>query len=399
MSLIHPDDARAQLLSSVKQLSHEEIYFADAAGRTTAKQVVARLTQPPFPASAMDGWAVRYNDLPGPFAITGQSAAGHPFQGELSKGQTVRIFTGAVMPAGADTVIVQEEVSATADSATLIGEGPPHIGAHVRAAGQDFSQDQPLIPAGTRLTARHLGLLAASGNNRVSVHARPRVTLIATGDELVPAGHRPGAGQIVNAAGPMLSALLTAAGADVSDLGILPDQRDQIAAALTKAKADLIITVGGASVGDHDLIIPVLNDLGATLDFWKIAMRPGKPLIAGHLGNTHILGLPGNPVSAYVCALLFAWPLIHAIAGLATTLPIIHAQLSAPLPANGNRRDHLRATRQPDGSLQPAPTQDSAQLALLAMADVLILREAFAPAAQSGDIVAAIPLDMFSYVA
>lgn len=399
MSLLHPDAARNRLLAGIKNLPPEIIPLEQAAGRSTASAVTARLTQPPFNASAMDGWAVRYADLPGPWRIIGTSAAGHPFDGELKAGEAVRIFTGAPVPKGANTIIVQEEMAASAGNVRLTGEGPPHDGAHIRKSGQDFHAGQALLPANTRLTARHIGLIAASGHGSVSVLARPRVALLATGDELVPPGATPGPGQIVNAGSTMLAALFTAAGASVENLGILPDDHAAIRSALSAAQADLIVTIGGASVGDHDLIMPVLTELGASLDFWKIAMRPGKPLIAGSLGNIRILGLPGNPVSAYVCALLFAWPLIRALAGKPTSLQISQARLSAALPATGNRRDYLRAMLQADGTVQPAATQDSAQLAQLAAANALIVREAHAPAAQSGETVDVIALDMFSDVA
>lgn len=407
MSLLHPDKARARLLAGVQPLPPQSVPLAHASGRITAQAIAARLTQPPFAASAMDGWAVRFADRPGPWRIIGTSAAGHPFAGMLHSGEAVRIFTGAPVPDGADTVIVQEEMAADATGVSLTGEGPPHQGAHIRKAGQDFAAGQTLIPAHTRLTARHIGLLAASGHGSVAVSPRPRVALLSTGDELVAPGQTPGPGQIVNAGSVMLAALLTAAGADVIEAAILPDQCSAIAAAISSAvsdtapagRADIIITIGGASVGDHDLIIPVLTDLGAGLDFWKIAMRPGKPLIAGALGTTRILGLPGNPVSAYVCALLFAWPLIRTMAGLEASPPMAKARLAAPIAATGNRRDHLRARRLPDGSLEPAPTQDSAQLAHLAAAHALIVREPHAPPAQSGEMVDAIMLDMFSDVA
>ncbi|MBB6228835.1 molybdopterin molybdotransferase [Polymorphobacter multimanifer] len=399
MSLLHPDEALARLLASAGPLGTETLLLAVAAGRIAAEPVHARLTQPPFAASAMDGWAVRWADMPGPFRIIGESAAGHGFAGHIGTGETVRIFTGAPLPAGADTVIVQEEVHREGQIAILSGEGPPTIGAHIRKAGQDFAEGSSVITQGTRLTARHLGLLAAAGHGSVRVLRRPRVTLIATGDELVPPGTRPGPGQIISSNGVMLAALFTAAGAHVTDLGIIPDDSSAIAAGISGTEADLIVTIGGASVGDHDLIIPVLQGLGATLDFWKIAMRPGKPLIAGALGSTRILGLPGNPVSAYVCALLFGWPLVRALGGRATELPTIRAPLAVALPASGNRRDHLRAWLLPDGSVQPAPAQDSAQLAALAQAEVLIIREAHAPPAETGETVTCIALDMFSDVA
>jgi molybdopterin molybdotransferase len=347
----------------------------------------------------MDGWAVRWDDMPGPFHIIGESAAGHGFPGRVESGESVRIFTGAPLPTGADTVIVQEEVRREGAMAVLVGEGPLGVGAHIRNAGQDFVEGALIATAGLHLGARHLGLLAAAGHGAVSVFRRPRITLIATGDELVPPGALPGPGQIVSANGVMLASLFSAAGAEVTDRGILPDNSTAIAAAITTAEADLIVTIGGASVGDHDLIIPVLRDLGASLDFWKIAVRPGKPLIAGQIGQARILGLPGNPVSAYVCALLFGWPLVRMLGGRPTTLPTVEAALASGIAATGNRRDHLRAHRLADGRVLPAPTQDSAQLARLAEADLLIIREAHAPSAEPGETVTCIALDMFSDVA
>jgi molybdopterin molybdotransferase len=312
-------------------------------------------------------------------------------------GTAVRIFTGAPLPPGADTVVVQEDVAPDGATATLIGDGPPHVGAHVRAAGQDFAAGTPLLRAGERLTPPRLGLLAAAGHAVVTVVRRPRVCLIATGDELVQPGVTPGPDQIVSSNPTMLAALFTAAGAQVIDPGIIPDRREALAAALHAADADIIITIGGASVGDHDLVVPVLRNLGAEIDFWKIAMRPGKPMLAGRLGAARVIGLPGNPVSAYVCALLFAVPLIARLGGRSVALPEQLLPLAAALPANGNRRDHLRARRTPNGALAFA-SQDSARLGVLAAAELLIVREIGAPAAAAGDIVRCIALDMFSPV-
>jgi molybdopterin molybdotransferase len=399
MALLPVDTALAQLLADAAPLPSETISIGKANGRVLASDVTARLTQPPFDASAMDGYAVRWADLPGPWRIIGESAAGHGFGDAMTDGTAVRIFTGAPLPPGADTVVVQEDVQRLGDIAHLTGEGPPHLGAHVRVAGQDFRANAPLLLAGERLTPPRLGLLAAAGHGSVEVVRRPRVCLIATGDELVIPGVTPGPDQIVSSNPVMLRALFEAAGAIVVDPGIVPDRRDALVAALANAatEADIIITIGGASVGDHDLVVPVLRDIGADIDFWKIAMRPGKPMLAGRLGQARVIGLPGNPVSAFVCALLFAVPLVARLGGrvtpaLETTLP-----LAAPLPANGNRRDHLRAKRTADGAL-PFEAQDSARLGVLANADLLIVREIGAPAAAAGDLVHCIALDMFSPV-
>lgn len=401
MSLMHPDEARDRLLDGVLPLPAELVPLAACGGRVLAEALLAQLTQPPFPASAMDGWAVRFEDMPGPFRIIGASSAGRPFAGRLGPGETVRIFTGAVLPEGSDTVIVQEEVTATETDAVLTGEGPPGRGAHVRPRGQDFAEGQALVAAGVQLTARHLGLAAAAGHGALAVHRRPRVTLLATGDELVPPGQTPGPGQIISSNGVMLAALLAQSGAQVRDLGILPDRRAVIAQALgaAAAESDLLITIGGASVGDHDLIVPALSDLGAALDFWKIALRPGKPLIAGRLGETRVLGLPGNPVSAYVCALLFAGPLLRRLGGLDPAIPMVMRPLADGLPATGPRRDHLRARLLADGRVEAFLAQDSAHLARLAAADVLVVRDALSPPAAAGEMVRCIRLDMFAPVA
>ncbi|WP_156256863.1 molybdopterin molybdotransferase MoeA [Sandarakinorhabdus oryzae] len=386
-----------QLLTGVEPLPAETLPLDACAGRVLAEDVSARLTQPPFAAAAMDGYAIRWTDLHRPWQVVGESAAGHGWPGTLGAGEAVRIFTGAPVPAGADVIVVQEEVARTGETARLTGEGPPRIGAHIRPQGQDFAAGERLLAAGTRLSAAHLGLAAAGGHGTLAVVRRPRVTLIATGDELVLPGATPGPGQIVSSNPAMLTALLRAAGAEVYDPGLIPDNRAALAAALTAAEADLIITIGGASVGDHDLVVPVLKELGAALDFWKIALRPGKPLLAGRLGGTRVLGLPGNPVSAFVTALLFAVPLVSRLAGRAHDLPLETLPVAAPLPANGARRDHLRARRTPAGA-EPFARQDSALLSLLAQAELLIIREAHAPAAPAGTPVTCIALDMFHSV-
>lgn len=400
MSALLPfETALEQLLGGVSALPAELVPIDACAGRVLAHDLAARLTQPPFAAAAMDGYAIRWADLHQPWRIVGESAAGHGWAGMLGAGEAVRIFTGAPLPAGAEVIVVQEEVARDGETARLTGEGPPGPHAHIRPQGQDFAAGDVLIRAGTRLTPSHLGLAAAAGHGALPVVRRPRVTLIATGDELVPPGTTPGPGQIVSANPAMLAALLRSAGATVTDPGLIPDDRAALAAALAAAAADadLILTIGGASVGDHDLVVPVLRDLGADLDFWKIALRPGKPLLAGRLAGTRLLGLPGNPVSAFVTALLFAVPLVAHMAGRSHRLPIERMALASPLPANGPRRDHLRARRTAHGA-EPFARQDSALLSLLAKAELLIIRPAHAPAATAGDMVDCIALDMFQNV-
>jgi molybdopterin molybdotransferase len=378
-------DAQARLLDGVEPLTPVALPLVASLGHTLAADVVAACTQPPFAASAMDGYAIRWVDRAGPWRIIGTSAAGHGFAGALGAGDAARIFTGAPLPAGADTVVVQEDVSANGATLVLTGSGPPRAAAHVRSAGLDFRQGDVIVAAGLRITPARIGLIAAGGHATVHVHRRPRVALLATGDELVPPGSLPGPGQIVSSNGAMIAALLAGI-ADVTDGGIVPDTREALAAAIAAhTGADVLITIGGASVGDHDLVKPVLESVGATIDFWKVAMRPGKPMLTGALGTQRIIGLPGNPVSAFVCAALFAVPLLRRLRGASDALP--HERtglLTASLPANGSRRDYMRATaiNTPSGwRVTPASMQDSSMLRTLADANALLIREIDAPAA------------------
>ncbi len=390
--LIGVDAALAQLTAGVVPLPPEILPLAKARGRVLAADVAALLTQPPFAASAMDGYAIRWADLPGPWQVTGEAAAGRGWAGRVEAGQAVRIFTGAPLPAGADTIIVQEDVIAENGAACLSGDGPPGPGVHIRLAGHDFAAGTLLAAAGMLLTPARLGLIAAAGHGSVAVVRRPRVALLSTGDELVPPGIAPGPDQIVSSNGVMLAALMAGAGAEVTDLGIVPDRADALAAAFRAAQADLVVTVGGASVGDHDLVVPVLRSLGARIDFWRVAMKPGKPMVAGWLGDRRIIGLPGNPVSAFVCALLFVVPVLRGLGGRGGSLPLRPLPLATPLGANGERRDHLRG-RLIEGAVAVAARQDSAMLATLAGADVLVIRPPRAPPAKPGDIVDCIALD------
>ncbi|MBC7519607.1 MAG: molybdopterin molybdotransferase MoeA, partial [Sandarakinorhabdus sp.] len=307
------------------------------------------------------------------------------------------IFTGAPVPAGADSIIVQEDIGRDGDIAALSGDGPPRLGAHIRAAGQDFATGDRLASAGDLLTPARIGLVAAGGHGGVPVIRRPRVTLVATGDELVPPGAVPGPDQIVSSNSVMLRALFESVGAIVDDPGIIPDRREALAAALLAADADLVVTIGGASVGDHDLVVPVLRDLGADIDFWKIAMRPGKPMLAGILNGTRVIGLPGNPVSAFVCAMLFVLPWLNRRGGRPEALPMRRLPLAAPLAANGARRDHLRG-HIIDGAAMAFAAQDSALLGRLAAATLLIVRPPDSPAAATGELVDCIALDSIGNV-
>ncbi len=389
--LLPLEEAQSRLLSSCPVLDAETVPLGEASGRVLAEDVAALLTQPPADVSAMDGWAIRHADLPGPFRIVGEAAAGSPFAGRVAAGEAVRIFTGAWLPAGADTVALQEEMTAAAGEVRLSGEGPPHMRAHVRRAGQDFRAGDVVARAGHRLSPATIGLLAAAGLGEVAVRRRPRVALVATGNELVPPGMAPRVGQIPSSNGVMLRAMLEAEGAEVRDLGILPDDLALLTAGLSEAAAgaDLLVTIGGASVGDHDLVRPALVKLGGTLDFWRIAVRPGKPLMAGRLSGTLLLGLPGNPVSAFVCALLFALPLVRAMQGRPDALPLAEEAITdVALPANGPRRDFQRARLSlgTDGRwhVVPAPVQDSSMLSVLSGSNALLVRPERADAVPAG---------------
>jgi molybdopterin molybdotransferase len=392
------DAAQARLLGVVEPLPIERVALPSALGRHAAADVMANRTQPPFAASAMDGYAIRHADLPGPWRLIGEASAGQRFGGTLEPGAAVRIFTGAPLPDGADTVVVQEDVARDGDRVRLTGDGPPEQGAHVRPAGLDFTEGDPLLAAGTRLTPARLGVLAAGGHGEVAVHRRPRVALLSTGNELVAPGAEPGRDQIVDSNGPMLGALFAAAGADLVDLGIVPDDRAAIAAAIERARAaDVLITVGGASVGDHDLVLPALEGAGAAIDFWKVAIKPGKPMLTGALGATRVVGLPGNPVSAFVCAHLFVLPVLRRMLGAPDPLPpLVQARTTARLAPNGPRRDHLRATLAWDGTawaVTAAARQDSSMLRILAHSNALIVRPEGAAAADAGSFVPVMPLD------
>ncbi|MFZ2869416.1 gephyrin-like molybdotransferase Glp [Zavarzinia sp.] len=399
--MIPVDEARARILAALSPLPTETVSLSGAHGRVLAAPVTARRTQPPVPISAMDGWAVRAADVAGiPVAldIIGEAPAGQGFHGRVDVGQAVRIFTGAPIPDGANAVVIQENSSVCDRRVTLTAKTWP--GQFIRPLGLDFSAGEELLPAGRTLGFRDIALLAAADVAELSVVRRPRVAVLATGDELVPPGAHRGAAQIVDAARPAVIAFIRERGGIALDLGIARDREDDI---LEKASgaldADLLVTLGGASVGDHDLVARVLAGGGADLDFWKIAMRPGKPLMFGRFGVTPLLGLPGNPVSALVCALLFLGPAIDRLSGRppreAVTVPM---RLATAIGANDRRQDYIRATVEPatDGFplARPAPVQDSSQLRAFAGAQALIVRPPLAPAVDAGGIVDALLLDL-----
>ncbi|PCD03187.1 molybdopterin molybdenumtransferase MoeA [Sphingomonas spermidinifaciens] len=387
MGLLPVAEAQARLLALAPPLSIEDAPLGLAAGRWAASAVTAKRTQPARDLSAMDGFAIAHADLPGPFRMIGESAAGRPFAGRVGAIETVRIFTGAAMPAGANCVLVQEEARVEGTLVHLAGEGPGHPGRNVRPAGLDFSEGDGLIAAGERLTPARIALAAVAGHATLPVRRRVRVAIAATGDELRPAGAPLGDGDLPESNGVMLSALLADLPVDLLDLGILPDRLEVLRDAFAGARPDVLVTTGGASVGDHDLVRPALEAAGAAIDFWRVALRPGKPMLAGRLGDGVVVGLPGNPVSAFVTATLFVRPLIAHLSGAADPFPATApAVLGEPLPANGERTDYLRG-RRIDGRVHIAAIQDSSMLRTLARADCLVLRQAHEPAAAAGDSV------------
>lgn len=391
MSLLPVAEAQARLLALAQRLAPEELPVSACAGRWLARDVTALRDQPWADLSAMDGYAIRAAEWPGPWRVAAESTAGGTLPPRLSPGECCRIFTGAPLPDGADTVLIQED--AALDGDLLHPRGSALVaGRNVRPAASDFRSGQPLLRAGAVLGAAQIALAVLGGHGVLSVGGRPRVALLSTGNELVPPGAPTPPGRLPSSNAPMLAALLAALPCDVVDMGLVPDNLDAMTEAMGRASsADIIVSTGGASVGDHDLVRPAFTQAGGTLDFWKIRMRPGKPLMAGTLGGAIFLGLPGNPVSAFVTATLFLLPLVRHIASAANPLPrTAVATLAAPLPATGERDDYLRAFHSSEGMIS-VTSQDSAATAALAQADSLILRPAGSPPATTGDQVTILP--------
>ena len=392
MSLLPVAEAQARLLALGERLPVEELPVSACSGRWLARDLLALRDQPWADLSAMDGYAISSAEWPGPWRIAIESTAGAALPPALAAGESCRIFTGAPLPPGADAILIQE--NAELREGLLYPNGNALApGRHVRATATDFAVNQLLLPAGTALGPAQIALAVLGGHGSLSVGSRPTVALISTGNELVPPGAPTPPGRLPSSNAPMLATMLGAAGAEVIDLGIIPDDLEALTCALKEAaKADIILSTGGASVGDHDLVRPAFAAAGGNLDFWKIRMRPGKPLMAGKLGDSIFLGLPGNPVSAFVTATLFLLPLVRHMAGAADPLPrSATASLAAPLPATGERDDYLRAFHTTDG-LVSVTSQDSAATAALAQAQCLIVRPAVSPAAAAGDQVTILPL-------
>lgn len=404
--MISVDEAQRRITAAFSPIDTETMDLLHLAGRVLAEDVRARYDQPPFAASAMDGYAVRFGDGDQPRHVIGSIPAGHPFDGTLGPGEALRIFTGGQIPDGADAIVIQENVERQDNHIRfkLSALRPDHI----RPAGLDFKAGDVLLPAGKRISARDMALLAAGDVTHAKVRRRPRVAIASIGDELSAPGEPRKSGGITASTGYGLTSMITTWGGAPCDFGILPDTVQEIAT-IADACAEVLVTLGGASVGDHDLVQKALGSTDFALDFWKVAMRPGKPLLFGRLGATPILGLPGNPVSALVCAILFLRPAIDVMLGTAQhtcSLPqklkcgcrTTMARLKTELVANDGRQSYLRARlTQEDGEIwaEPYLTQDSSMLSVLAEADALVVRAPNAPSAKKGDRTPIIPLDGF----
>jgi molybdopterin molybdotransferase len=387
MRLLSVDEARSRMLAAAVRMEAEAAPLDAALGRVLARDVLATRDQPPFAASAMDGWAVRAADGPGRLRIIGESAAGHGFTGTLAPGEAVRIFTGAPVPAGTDAVVIQEDATPDDGYVTIPAVEHPR---HIRPAGNDFRAGAQLLRSGVRLDPWRLSLVAAAGLGVVELARRPRVAILSTGEEIVPPGATPGPFQIFNSGTTALAALVEGWGGEPRILSEVGDDAARTAAAVADAGGDLIVTIGGASVGDHDLVKPALRGLGLEMIVESVAVRPGKPTWFGRLADgRRVLGLPGNPASAMVCAELFLRPLLSAMQGADPQPRLITARTAVALPANGPREHWMRArlTQSDDGAIVATPSadQDSALVSVFAQADALVRRPAGAPALGPGE--------------
>jgi len=401
MPLIPVREAQERLIKGLKPLGAERVPLRDAANRILAEDLAATRTQPPFDASAMDGFAVRFADvgkLPVTLKIVEEVPAGTMPRAKLGKGEAARLYTGSPVPEGADTVVMQEDTSFPDDLSTVTINEVSSEGAHIRAAGNDFKEGDVLLREGARLNARALTLAAAMNCAEVDVVKRPRVAIISSGDELVPVGAKPGPGQIIASNGFGLAAWLSARGAEPDDFGILPDDLNALAVAISRASnADLILTIGGASVGAHDHVADAIKAAGGTIDFWRVKMRPGKPVMVGEVNGTPLIGLPGNPVSAFVGAEVFVRPALAALMRDPDPIPTpTRVRLGADMAPGGTRQEYVRAAVEPgpDGVpvAQPFERRDSSLMSVLAGANTFLIREVDAPPAKAGDMIDAIQL-------
>jgi molybdopterin molybdotransferase len=401
--MIPVSEALENILSGVGLTGVEQVGLDVAHGRVLAEDVAARFTQPPVAVSAMDGYAVRSADVavvPATLQRIGESAAGGNYPGIVGPGECVRIFTGAPVPVGADAILIQED--ADVDGASVTARESVKAGTFIRPAGLDFSSGDVLLQAGRILTARDIGLAAAMNRPSLTVRMRPRIAILSTGDELVNPGEQPGPNQIVSSNGIALAAMVRCLGGEPVNVGIAADNDAALDKAADAARhADMLVTIGGASVGDYDLVRSGLGKRDLKLDFYKIAMRPGKPLMFGHLAGTPMMGLPGNPVSALVCSLIFLRPALYKMLGCAEELGESVMPLAAPLLENDRREDYLRAVveRGPDGEsrVRPFGKQDSSMLSRLARADALVVRPPHAKPAEAGDLVRVIHLQATAF--
>ena len=393
MKLLSVEDARARMLAQVAPLPAETVPLANAAGRVLAEDIAAHRDQPPFAASAMDGWAVRAADTPGELRIVGESAAGHGYEAAMQAGEAVRIFTGAAMPDGAEAVVIQENATRIEDRVQVPSAA---AGANVRPRGGDFLAGEALLSKGVRLDAWRLSLAASAGRAQVLAARRPRVAVLSTGEEIVEAPAEPGPFQIYNSGAPALAMMIEAWGGEAIRRRPVHDELQATIAAIAEADADLVVTVGGASVGDHDLVRAAATALGLQPVVESVAVRPGKPTFFGTLGDgRRFLGLPGNPASAFVCAELFLRPVLAAFQGADPALPIVSAKAAEPLGANGPREHWMRARLSFEaGELRASPyrDQDSSLVGIFAQADALLRRPPGAPAVAVGGLVEVLPL-------
>ena len=393
MKLLSVDEARARMLAEIAPLPVETVRLSESTGRVLAEDVSAVRDQPPFRASAMDGWAVRAADCPGALRIVGESAAGHGYERAIGPGEAVRIFTGAAVPEGGDAVVIQEDATREGD---LVRVPPATAGDNLRPAAGDFRRGQPLLEAGVRIDPWRLSLAASAGRAELKVRRRPRVALISTGEEIIEAPGTPGPFQIYDSGAPALAAMVAGWGAEASRAKPVRDQLDDVIEAMRAADADLVVTVGGASVGDHDLVRAAAETLGLSYRVESVAVRPGKPTFFGVLGDgRRLLGLPGNPASAFVCAEMFLHPIVNAYQAAPPAPPTISAKLEIDLPANGAREHWMRAKlghAEGEVRIRPYRDQDSSLVSVFAASDALLRRAAGAPAAAAGEVVEALPL-------
>ncbi len=380
-------EAQARLLALASPLPSQTLPLEQAIGRYLAEDIIAKRTQPAADLSAMDGYAIRFADLPGPFSLVGESAAGAPFAGTIGSQQAARIFTGAHVPTGADTILVQEDARAEGSLINLSGDGPNVIGKHIRRQGGDFRDGDRLVCSGALVHAGAIAAAAMAGYGALSVGGTPKIKIIGTGDELMPPGKACDVAHIPSSNNIMLHAMLKPLPCTVTDAGIVKDDLKLLTAAFGDAgHYDVILTSGGASVGDHDLVQDALKAAGAEIDFWRVAMRPGKPLMAARIGTTVVLGLPGNPSSAFVTAFLFLLPLIRHLAGSTAPYPAVAlAPVTTDIPAGDNRSEYVRALIE-NGRIAPFGKQDSGIITPLVQANALIVRPTGCPPLKPGEL-------------